>query len=106
MPSRRLHLPVPIWQIKGRFGRLDGYTLVISHVSPLGIAPGIYPKLPYDVVKDIRHISLIGHTPSVLIVPADSPYKTLADYIAAAKAKPDEIAFGRSGIGSNTHSDG
>ena len=46
---------------------------------------------------------LIGHTPNVLIVPADSPYKTLADYIADAKAKPDEIAFGSSGIGSNTH---
>ena len=82
---------------------LDGYTLVISHASPLGIAPGIYPTLPYDVVKDFTHISLIGHTPNVLIVPANSPYKTLADYIADAKAKPDQIAFGSSGIGSNTH---
>ena len=81
----------------------DGYTLVISHASPLGIAPGIYPKLPYDVVSDFSHVSLIGHTPNVLIVPADSPYKTLADYIADAKAKPDEIAFGSSGMGSNTH---
>ena len=81
----------------------DGYTLVISHASPLGIAPGIYPKLPYDVVKDFTHISLVGHTPNVLIVPTASPYKTLADYIAAARAKPDEIGFGSSGIGSNTH---
>ena len=81
----------------------DGYTLVISHASPLGIAPGIYPKLPYDVVKDFTHINFIGHTPNVLIVPAASPYKTLGDYIADAKAKPDQIAFGSSGIGSNTH---
>lgn len=81
----------------------DGYTLVISHASPLGIAPGIYPKLPYDVVKDFSHVCLIGHTPNVLIVPGDSPYKSLADYIADAKAKPDQIAFGSSGIGSNTH---
>jgi tripartite-type tricarboxylate transporter receptor subunit TctC len=81
----------------------DGYTLVISHASPLGIAPGIYPKLPYDVVKDFTHVSLIGHTPNVLIVPADSPYETLADYLADARAKPDQIAFGSSGIGSNTH---
>ena len=81
----------------------DGYTLVISHASPLGIAPGIYPKLPYNAVTDFTHVTLIGHTPNVLIVPADSPYKTLADYIAAAKAKPDQIAFGSSGIGSNTH---
>ena len=81
----------------------DGYTLVMSHASPLGIAPGIYPKLPYDVTRDFTHISLVGHTPNVLIVPAASPYKTLADYIAAAKAKPDEIGFGSSGIGSNTH---
>ena len=81
----------------------DGYTLVVSHASPVGIAPGIYPKLPYDVVKDFTHVTLIGHTPNVLIVPADSPYKTLADYVAAAKAKPDQIAYGSSGIGSNTH---
>ena len=81
----------------------DGYTLVISHASPLGIAPGIYPKLPYNVVTDFTHVTLIGHTPNVLIVPADSPYKTLSDYIADAKAKPDQIAFGSSGIGSNTH---
>jgi tripartite-type tricarboxylate transporter receptor subunit TctC len=81
----------------------DGYTLVISHASPLGIAPGIYPKLPYDVVRDFTHVSLVGHTPNVLIVPTASPYRTLADYIAAAKTKPDEIGFGSSGIGSNTH---
>lgn len=81
----------------------DGYTLVISHASPLGIAPGIYPKLPYNVVTDFSHVALIGHTPNVLIVPADSPYKTLADYIADAKKKPDQVAFGSSGIGSNTH---
>jgi tripartite-type tricarboxylate transporter receptor subunit TctC len=55
------------------------------------------------VVTDFTHVTLIGHTPNVLIVPADSPYKTLADYIADAKAKPDQIAFGSSGIGSNTH---
>jgi len=81
----------------------DGYTLVISHASPLGIAPGIYPKLPYDVVRDFSHVSLIGHTPNVLIVPTASPYRTLADYIAAARARPDDVAFGSSGIGSNTH---
>jgi tripartite-type tricarboxylate transporter receptor subunit TctC len=81
----------------------DGYTLVISHASPLGIAPGIYPKLPYNVVTDFTHVTLIGHTPNVLIVPADSAYKTLADYVADARAKPDQIAFGSSGIGSNTH---
>jgi tripartite-type tricarboxylate transporter receptor subunit TctC len=81
----------------------DGYTLVISHASPLGIAPGIYAKLPYNVVSDFTHITLIGHTPNVLIVPASSPYRTLADYLADAKAKPDQIAYGSSGIGSNTH---
>ena len=81
----------------------DGYTLVISHASPLGIAPGIYPKLPYNVVTDFSHVALIGHTPNVLIVPADSPYKTMADYVADARKKPDQVAFGSSGIGSNTH---
>ena len=81
----------------------DGYTLVISHASPLGIAPGIYPKLPYDVVKDFSHVCLIGHTPNVLIVPGDSPYKTLADYIADAKANPGKVNFGSAGIGTVSH---
>ncbi len=44
--------------------RFDGYTLVISHASPLGIAPRVYPKLPYSVVTDFTHVTLIGHTPT------------------------------------------
>src|SRR4030088_1415416 len=65
--------------------------------------PEFIRSCPTTWAPDFTHISLIGHTPNVLIVPANSPYKTLADYIADAKAKPDQIAFGSSGIGSTTH---
>ncbi len=81
----------------------DGYTLVLSHAAPHGIAPGIYPRLPYNAVGDFTHIIMIGEAPNVFMVSGSSPLKTLADLIAAAKAKPDEMAYGSSGIGANTH---
>ena len=88
----------------GRVARAapDGYTLAIGH-NQTHVINAASMNLTYDVVKDFTHVCLIGHTPNVLIVPADSPYKSLADYLADAKAKPDQIAFGSSGIGSNTH---
>lgn len=81
----------------------DGHTLVMSHASPHGVAPGIYPKMPYDPVADFSHLTLIGDAPNIFMVPPDSPYKSLADFVAAVKAKPGEIAFGSSGVGSTTH---
>jgi tripartite-type tricarboxylate transporter receptor subunit TctC len=81
----------------------DGYTLVLSHASPHGIAPGIYPTLPYDPVRDFTHIAFICDTPNILMVPAASPYRTLAEYVAAAKARPGAIRYGSSGVGSTTH---
>lgn len=81
----------------------DGYTLVFSHASPHGIAKGIYPALPYDPVADFTHIAFVAETANTLLVKFDSPYRTLADYVAAAKAKPEGIRYGSSGIGSTTH---
>ena len=81
----------------------DGYTLVLGQTSNLAINPTLYPKLPYKPEKDLDPIGLVAQAPLVLVVAADSPYKTLADVIAAAKAKPDALNYASSGNGTVAH---
>ena len=81
----------------------DGYTLVMAGSGPFGINPAIYSKLPYDPVRDFEPIGNIGFTPQTLVVGAQQPYKTLKEFVAAAKAKPGEIAYGSLGVGSTSH---
>jgi len=81
----------------------DGYTLTACPSGPFGINPGIYSHLPYDPIKDFEPISNIGLTPQVIVVGSQFPYKTLAEFVAAAKAKPGEIAYGSLGTGSTSH---
>jgi tripartite-type tricarboxylate transporter receptor subunit TctC len=80
----------------------DGYTLVIV-ASGHAINPYLYSKLPYDTFKDFRPISLLGSSPNILLVAANSPYKTLVDLLAAARAKPGSLSYGMAGIGTSTH---
>jgi tripartite-type tricarboxylate transporter receptor subunit TctC len=80
----------------------DGYTLLISHSSPNGFAAGIYPQLPYDPVADFTHLGMVVDTPSILLVKGDSPYRSLDDYLAAAR-DGKTMRFGSSGIGSSGH---
>lgn len=81
----------------------DGYTLVLGQTSNLAINPTLYSKLPYDPQKDLVPIVAVATAPLVLVVPANSPYKTLADVIAAAKAKPGEVNFASPGNGTVAH---
>ena len=81
----------------------DGYTLVIGQTSNLAINPTLYGKLPYDPVKDLTPIGLIGNAPLVLVVATDSPFKTLADVVRAAKAQPGTINYATSGNGTVAH---
>jgi tripartite-type tricarboxylate transporter receptor subunit TctC len=81
----------------------DGLTLVLGQTSNLAINPTLYSKLPYDPVKDLTPVTLVASAPLVLVVAADSPYKTLADVVAAAKAKPGTINFATSGNGTVAH---
>ena len=80
----------------------DGYTLLINS-SAHAVNPSFYAKLPYDTQKDFIDISLLAIQPNVLIVPSNSPFKTTADFIKAAKAKPGSINFSFAGVGSGTH---
>jgi len=81
----------------------DGYTLVAAGSGPFGINPGVYSKLPYDPIRDFELIGNIVLTPQTLVVGAQTPYKNLKDLVAAAKAKPGDIAFASLGNGSTSH---
>jgi tripartite-type tricarboxylate transporter receptor subunit TctC len=80
----------------------DGYTLMVV-ASGHATNAFLYPKLPYDTFKDFTPISLLASSPNILLVKADSPFKTLADVIAQAKTKPGSLSFGQSGNGTSTH---
>jgi tripartite-type tricarboxylate transporter receptor subunit TctC len=80
----------------------DGYTLLVN-TRALAAGPAIYASLPYDTLKDFTHISPLAGQPNVLIVGPDQGYRTLKDFIAAAKAKPGTLNFSSAGIGSGTH---
>ena len=64
----------------------DGYTLLLGTIGPLAINPTLYGNLPFDPLKDLTPVSLIGEVPNVLAVPVDRPYRSVAEIIAAAKA--------------------
>lgn len=83
--------------------RPDGYSLVVGQTSNLAINPSLYSKLPYDPVKDLTPIGLIGNAPLVLVVATDSSFKSLADVIKAAKAQPGVINYATSGNGTVAH---
>jgi tripartite-type tricarboxylate transporter receptor subunit TctC len=65
----------------------DGYTLIVV-ASGHATNPFLYPKIPYDTFKDFAPISLLASSPNILLVRADSPFETVADVIAQARAKP------------------
>ncbi|MEN3295886.1 MAG: hypothetical protein V7642_5139 [Burkholderiales bacterium] len=84
----------------------DGYTIQGGTISSHAINASLYSKLPYDPIKNFQPITMIGFMPNILVVRADSPFKTVQDVIAAAKAKPGSINFASSGNGTSQHLSG
>src|SRR3954464_9524313 len=84
----------------------DGYTIQGGTISSHAINVSLYTKLPYDPVKNFTPITMIGSMPNVLVVRADSPYKTVQDVIATARAKPGSINYASSGSGTSQHLSG
>ena len=80
----------------------DGYTLIVV-ASGHATNPFLYAKIPYDTFKDFTPISLLASSPNILLVRADSPFKTLGDMIAQARAKPGSLSFAHAGNGTSTH---
>ena len=84
----------------------DGYTIQGGTISSHAINVSLYPKLGYDPVRNFQPITMIGSMPNVLIVRADSPYKTVQDVIQAVKAKPGTVNYASSGNGTSQHLSG
>jgi tripartite-type tricarboxylate transporter receptor subunit TctC len=77
----------------------DGYTLIMATIGELAITPVLFKDVPYDVERDFAPVSLISDATIVLAAHGDSPFKSVADVISAAKAKPGEISVGSPGQG-------
>ncbi|WP_213956908.1 tripartite tricarboxylate transporter substrate binding protein [Variovorax sp. dw_954] len=81
----------------------DGYTVLFTAGSSINLNPHVYKKLPYDPAKDLQPVAQTGNTPLLLLVSATNPSKTLAEFVAAAKAKPGTASFGSYGNGTTGH---
>ncbi|MDM0109515.1 tripartite tricarboxylate transporter substrate binding protein [Variovorax sp. J22R24] len=81
----------------------DGYTIGLGQTANLAINPALYAKMPFDPLKDFAPIASVASQPVVLLVNASSPYKTLADVVAASKAKPESLRIGLAGNGTVGH---
>jgi tripartite-type tricarboxylate transporter receptor subunit TctC len=78
----------------------DGYTLLFVS-SPHSVNPSLYPKLPYDTLRDFAPVSMVATSPYVLVVHPSLPVRNVKDLVALAKAKPEELTYGSGGTGSS-----
>ena len=83
--------------------RPDGYTLVMAQTDNVVLNPLLYARLGYDPVKDLEPVALVASGAAVLVVRADSPYRTLADVMAAARARPGLLTVATPGTGTISH---
>ncbi|WP_198089161.1 tripartite tricarboxylate transporter substrate binding protein [Variovorax sp. E3] len=81
----------------------DGYTFLVTSLGPLVIVPHLIKGLQYDALKDFDLITVAVASPNVLVVPANSPHKNVADVIAFQKANPGKMSFASAGSGSSDH---
>ncbi len=84
----------------------DGYTIGMGNFAPLAVNHALFKKLNFDPFSDITPITLIERGPLILMVRADSPYKTVKDVVAAAKASPGKLSYASGGIGGTHHLSG
>ena len=80
----------------------DGYS-ILAQSSALAIAPAIFPSATFEPARDLASVLMIGSSANVMFVPKERPWKSIQDFIAAAKAKPGSISYGSVGIGSAVH---
>jgi tripartite-type tricarboxylate transporter receptor subunit TctC len=81
----------------------DGYTLFVSSLGPFVIAPHLIKGVQYDALKDLDPITIAVQAPNVLVVPANSPYKNVAELLDGLKKTPGKVSFASSGNGSSDH---
>ena len=110
--SKRLNVSVVVENKPGAGGIIaaqnlisspaDGHTMMLVS-SGHAANPALKANLPFDTLRDMSGVVLVASSPTVVIVGANSPYKTLSDLIVAAKKQPNFINFGSAGVGSGTH---
>jgi len=81
----------------------DGYTLIMGHVNSTGIAPNLFPKLPYDPIKDFTAVAYVGYVPNVLAVHPSINAKSVKELVALLKTQPGKLNYASSGNGSTQH---
>jgi len=81
----------------------DGYNLSVASTSTHVVAPGVYPKLEYDPVRDFAPIGLMAVSPYLLVVNPALPAKTLKELVALARSQPGKLNYASAGVGSTTH---
>jgi len=111
--SRDLGQPVVVENRPGAGGVLgsdavaksaaDGYTMIVGNAGSHGVNGGIYPKLPYDIVRDFVPVGMICTTTNVMVVSPSVKVANVAEFIAYAKAHPGQINYASGGIGSSAH---
>jgi tripartite-type tricarboxylate transporter receptor subunit TctC len=82
--------------------RPDGYTLLIGSMG-VAVNAVLYPKLPYDTLKDLAPVTMLAEQPNIVVVHPSVAAKSIRDLIALAKARPAQITYGSGGVGSNSH---
>ncbi|MBR0671319.1 Bug family tripartite tricarboxylate transporter substrate binding protein [Neoroseomonas soli] len=83
--------------------RPDGYTLLIGSNGPLSVNPVVQARLPYDAARDFAPVAMAMQVPHCLMVQTNSPYRSVADVVAASRAQADAIGIGTAGVASATH---
>ena len=81
----------------------DGYTIVMGHIGTFGANPTLYPKLPYDAIKDFAPITLLAMVPNGMVVHPTLPVRSVKDLLAVARAKLGNVLYGSGGSGSAAH---
>jgi tripartite-type tricarboxylate transporter receptor subunit TctC len=81
----------------------DGYTLLMAHTGEFSVNPAVFKDIPYELERDFSPITLVNEAPMVFVVNKDTPYQTMQDLVAAAKAKPGTVGVSTPGTGSINH---
>ena len=81
----------------------DGYTLLLGGIGPQALSVALYPKMPYDPLKDFEPVSLVAAQPNLLVVHPSVPVKSVKELLALAKSRPGEVTFGSPSNGSGQH---
>lgn len=111
--SRELGQPVVVENRPGAGGVLgsdavaksvpDGYTMIVGNAGSHGVNGGIYPRLPYDIVKDFVPVAMICTAPNVMVVNLDTKVNNVAEFVAYAKANVGKVNYASGGVGSSAH---